>query len=139
MERIKALFNKYRELILYLFFGGCTTLVNIISYFICSRIGIRTSVSTIIAWVLSVLFAYFTNRVWVFQSTASGVGAIIREMGSFFGCRLLSGVIDMAIMFLCVSLLGLPDKPIKILANVVVIILNYLFSKLFVFKKPGRS
>ena len=92
-------------------------------------------VSTAIAWVLSVLFAYFTNRVWVFQSTASGTKAILREIGSFFGCRLLSGAIDMGIMFLCVSVLGLPDKLIKILANVVVIILNYLFSKLFIFKK----
>ena len=62
-------------------------------------------------------------------------------MGSFFGCRLLSGVIDMGIMFVCVSVLGLPDKVIKILANVVVIILNYLFSKLFIFKKdhPARQ
>lgn len=142
VEKALELYRKYREMILYLIFGGLTTLVNIFSYFVLTDVGkIQYLVSTAIAWVLSVLFAYFTNRVWVFRSTASGAKAIAREMGSFFGCRLLSGVIDMGIMFVCVSVLGLPDKVIKILANVVVIILNYLFSKLFIFKKdhPARQ
>ena len=142
VEKALELYRKYREMILYLIFGGLTTLVNIFSYFVLTDVGkIQYLVSTAIAWVLSVLFAYFTNRVWVFRSTASGAKAIAREMGSFFGCRLLSGVIDMGIMFVCVSVLGLPDKVIKILANVVVIILNYLFSKLFIFKEdhPARQ
>ena len=134
VEKALELYRKYREMILYLVFGGLTTLVNIFSYFVLTDVGeIQYLVSTAIAWVLSVLFAYFTNRVWVFQSTASGTKAILREIGSFFGCRLLSGAIDMGIMFLCVSVLGLPDKLIKILANVVVIILNYLFSNLLIF------
>lgn len=136
MRKAMALYQKYREMILYLVFGGLTTLVNIFSYFILTDLGhINYLVSTAAAWVLSVLFAYFTNRVWVFRSTASGAAALIKEMGSFFACRLFSGAVDMAIMFFCVSILGLPDKLIKILANVVVIILNYLFSKLFIFKK----
>lgn len=136
MQKALALYQKYREMILYLVFGGLTTLVNIFSYFVLTDLGhINYLVSTAAAWVLSVLFAYFTNRVWVFRSTASGAAALIKEMGSFFACRLFSGAVDMAIMFFCVSILGLPDKLIKILANVVVIILNYLFSKLFIFKK----
>ncbi len=127
IQKVMVLFQKYREMILYLVFGGLTTLVNIFSYFVLTDLGhIDYLVSTAIAWVLSVLFAYFTNRVWVFQSTASGAGALFKEMGSFFACRLFS---------LCVSILGWPDKLIKILANVLVIILNYLFSKLFIFKK----
>ncbi|MGN0451537.1 MAG: GtrA family protein [Acutalibacteraceae bacterium] len=65
MIKIKELFAKYREMILYLFFGGCTTMVNIVSYYICSRIGMGTAVSTVIAWVISVLFAYATNRKFV--------------------------------------------------------------------------
>lgn len=65
MIKIKEYFKKYREIILYLFFGGCTTLVNIVSYYMCSRIGMGTAVSTVIAWVLSVLFAYATNRKFV--------------------------------------------------------------------------
>ena len=70
MIKIKQRFDKYREIILYLFFGGCTTLVNIVAYYICSRIGFGTAISTIIAWVLSVLFAYVTNRKYVFENTA---------------------------------------------------------------------
>ncbi len=136
IQKVMVLFQKYREMILYLVFGGLTTLVNIFSYFVLTDLGhIDYLVSTAIAWVLSVLFAYFTNRVWVFQSTASGAGALFKEMGSFFACRLFSGAVDLGIMFLCVSILGWPDKLIKILANVLVIILNYLFSKLFIFKK----
>ena len=139
-KQAMALYQKYREMILYLVFGGLTTLVNIFSYFVLTDLGnIQYLVSTALAWVLSVLFAYFTNRVWVFQSTASGAKAILVEMGSFFGCRLLSGVIDLGIMFLCVSVLGMPDKLIKILANIVVIILNYLFSKLFIFKNKKAA
>ena len=141
MRKAMALYQKYREMILYLVFGGLTTLVNIFSYFVLTDVGrINYLISTAVAWVLSVLFAYFTNRVWVFQSTAAGVPALLKEMGSFFACRLFSGAVDMAIMFLCVSILGLPDKLIKILANILVIILNYLFSKLFIVKrKEGQE
>lgn len=85
VEKALELYRKYREMILYLVFGGLTTLVNIFSYFVLTDVGeIQYLVSTAIAWVLSVLFAYFTNRVWVFQSTASGTKAILREIGSFF-------------------------------------------------------
>ena len=76
VEKALELYRKYREMILYLVFGGLTTLVNIFSYFVLTDVGeIQYLVSTAIAWVLSVLFAYFTNRVWVFQSTASGTKA----------------------------------------------------------------
>lgn len=138
MERIKALFNKYRELILYLFFGGCTTLVNIISYFICSRIGIRTSVSTIIAWVLSVLFAYITNRNYVFASKAFGFAPIIKEIAGFFLCRLATGLLDLAIMVVFVDYLHFNDMLIKMLSNIIVIVLNYIASKLMIFKSTKR-
>ena len=81
VEKALELYRKYREMILYLIFGGLTTLVNIFSYFVLTDVGkIQYLVSTAIAWVLSVLFAYFTNRVWVFRSTASGAKAIAREM-----------------------------------------------------------
>ena len=130
------LMKKYREVILYLIFGVLTTLVNIVSYFLLTDIaGVNYLLSNVIAWVLSVLFAYGTNRVWVFQSQAKGTAAILKEMVSFFGARLFSGGLDMGIMFVCVSLIGLPDGVIKILSNVLVIVLNYLFSKLWIFKK----
>lgn len=135
MERIKKLFNKYREMILYLFFGGCTTLVNIIAYYICSKIGIGTAVSTVIAWVLSVLFAYVTNRKYVFESKTIGFSTIIKETANFFLCRLATGLLDLAIMVVFVDLLHFNGMAIKILSNIIVIILNYVASKLLIFRK----
>lgn len=134
MIKIKELFAKYREMILYLFFGGCTTLVNIVVYYICSRIGLGTAVSTVIAWVLSVLFAYVTNRKYVFESKAVGFVPILKETAGFFLCRLATGLLDLAIMVVCVDLLHFNDMIIKILSNIVVIVLNYVASKLLIFK-----
>lgn len=140
LKTIKDLFTKYRELILYLFFGGCTTLVNIVSYFVLTDLlGIDFLVSNAIAWVLSVLFAYVTNRIWVFKSAAAGFVPVVKEMASFFGFRLLSGGLDMLIMYVGVSVMALPDEWIKIFANVLVILLNYVFSKLFIFKKKDNT
>ena len=134
MIKIKEYFKKYREIILYLFFGGCTTLVNIVSYYICSRIGMSTALSTLIAWVLSVLFAYATNRKFVFLSKSTGLAAILKETAGFFFCRLATGLLDLAIMVVFVDVLHFNGMLIKILSNVIVIILNYLASKLMIFK-----
>ena len=136
METIWNLMKKYREILLYLVFGVLTTLCNIVSYFALNDLlHIHYLVANALAWVLSVLFAYLTNRTWVFESKSQGFSAIAREMGLFFGCRLPSGVFDMAFMFVAVDLLAQNDMIAKIASNVVVIVLNYLFSKLIIFKK----
>ena len=135
MNAIKALWARYREGILYLFFGGCTTLVNFVVYWVCTRaLNAGTVLASGIAWLLSVLFAYGTNRRWVFESKASGA-EIIGEISKFFAGRIATGVMDVAIMYVTVDLLGAPDMVMKILSNVLVIILNYFISKLLVFKK----
>lgn len=121
-------------MILYLFFGGCTTLVNIIVYYICSRMGLRTSLSTVIAWALSVLFAYVTNRKFVFKSKAFGFLPILKEILGFFLCRFATGLLDLVIMVVFVDFLHLNDMVIKVLSNILVIVLNYVASKLFIFK-----
>ena len=139
MIKIKELFTKYREMILYLFFGGCTTLVNIVSYYICSRIGMGTALSTVIAWVLSVLFAYVTNRKYVFESKAFGFVPILKEIAGFFLCRLATGLLDLAIMVVFVDFLHFNDMIIKILSNIIVIILNYAASKLLIFKDKSSD
>lgn len=136
--RISALLQKYKGQILYLFFGVCTTLVNVVVYGVCAHMaGLSTTLSTIIAWGTAVLFAYITNRTWVFESHARTVPAVLREMWSFLICRLATGGLDLAIMYICVDRLGLPDIPIKILSNLLVIILNYVASKLFIFSKKS--
>ena len=133
---LSELLQKYKSQLLYLFFGGCTTLVNVAVYGLCAHMANwSTTLSTAIAWFVSVLFAYLTNRTWVFESQAHTAGDVLREMGSFFLGRAATGALDMFVMYVCVDRLGLPDMPVKLLSNVVVIILNYVVSKLFVFAK----
>ena len=90
---------------------------------------------TIIAWVAAVLFAYLTNRKWVFHSEVKGTKGILKEISAFFGCRLATGVVDWLMMFLFVDCWHFNDVLIKIIANVVVIILNYIASKWLIFRK----
>ena len=121
---------------MYVIFGVLTTLVNIAVYYLCAVISdIPTVPSTVIAWVAAVLFAYITNRKWVFESKVTGSRAVLIEMGLFFLFRLATGVLDVLIMYITVDVLGLNEMVMKILSNIIVIILNYIFSKLIVFRK----
>ncbi|MDO5860150.1 GtrA family protein [Methanobrevibacter sp.] len=122
-----------RELVLYVVFGAMTFFVNLISYFFFANIlGINYLVSNAIAWFLSVLFAYVTNRTWVFESRSPD---ILKEMALFFGGRIFSGVVDMVLMYTFIDVLVFNDFISKIVVQVIVIVLNYVFSKLIVFKK----
>ena len=133
---MKELFNKYRSMILYVLFGAGTTLVNILVYGGATRLlRLDEMAANVLAWFLSVLFAYVTNRTWVFDSGVTGFSALIKEAGSFFAARVATGLMDQGIMFLCVKALHFPDLPVKIASNVLVIILNYVFSKWLVFRK----
>lgn len=132
---MNELIKKYRSIILYIIFGGLTTLINIIVYYLCSHIGgFSTITSNVIAWILSVLFAYITNRKWVFESQNNERNMIVKEMTSFFGCRLATGVMDVVIMYITVDMLGLNGLIMKCLSNVIVIIVNYIASKVIIFK-----
>lgn len=136
MERWKALWAKYRELALYVVFGGLTTLVSFFSYWCFVDVfHIPYMVSTALSWVVSVTFAYVTNRRWVFESRAHGLRAIFLEAVRFFACRLFSGVLEMGLMFTGVDLLHINDKAVKLAANVVVIVTNYILSKWIVFHR----
>lgn len=140
INTILKFYRTHKEPILYLFFGGLTTLVNLISYFLMTRLfPISEIPATILAWLLSVVFAYITNKIWVFESKCTSIAQLIKEIVSFFGARIFSGVLDVGIMYLFVSVLHYPDMLIKILSNIIVIILNYLFSKFFVFQKKHKN
>ena len=134
MERIKALYYKYQEIINYLVFGVLTTLVNYLSYLLIAPLFARTTFPTVIAWVLSVLFAYFTNRTFVFHSHLTGAAAV-KEAGTFFAARIMSGVLDVVIMAVFADWLGLNDKIVKLASNVFVVVFNYVASKLVVFRR----
>ncbi|MCI5874666.1 MAG: GtrA family protein [Roseburia sp.] len=136
VAKIRELIVKYKELISYGIFGVLTTVINIAVYTVCyNLLGISNVVSNVIAWILSVLFAYVTNKIWVFESKSTEWKVLIYEMGSFFGCRLATGLLDLAIMYVTVDKLALNSTLMKCVSNVIVIIANYIFSKLVIFKK----
>lgn len=125
----------YKEIFSYLFFGVLTTLVNIITYYIFKQyLNINYQVANIIAWIISVTFAFITNKIFVFISI-NNFKKTIKEMFSFYGFRLLSLGFDITIMFVAISVLNINDLVSKVISNIVVIIINYLFSKIFIFKK----
>ena len=132
---MRKLLKKYWDLIPYAVFGVLTTIINILSYWVCAHLfHIQVLFSTVLAWFVSVLFAYLTNRKWVFHSEASGSIKICREIASFFGCRIGTELVDLAAMFIFVNIMHLDDVIVKTAANIVVIILNYIFSKFIIFK-----
>lgn len=137
---MRKLWKKYKEIILYVIFGVLTTLVNIIVYYLTTRaFGISEYISNVIAWILSVLFAFVTNKLYVFDSQDKSIRIILKESISFFSFRLLSLGCDMLCMYIMISLFKWNDLLAKIIANIIVIILNYIFSKVFVFRsEKGR-
>ena len=136
MEKIKALASKYRDIIVYLVFGVLTTVVNYIVYLPCYNVlGLSGSASNAIAWVGAVAFAYLTNKPFVFRSHDWSAKTVIPELTKFVGCRVGSGVLETAIIFLTVDLLGWNGNVMKLLTSVLVVVLNYIGSKLLVFKK----
>ena len=136
MEILKTLLKKYRELIVYLVFGVLTTVVNYIVYLPCYNLmGINASVSNMIAWVAAVAFAFLTNKPFVFQSYDWSAGVVIPELTKFMGTRIGSGALETLILFLSVDLSGMNGNVWKLLTSVLVVILNYIGSKLLVFRK----
>ncbi|MCD8314383.1 MAG: GtrA family protein [Firmicutes bacterium] len=136
MDTIIELIKKYKSIISYLFFGVCTTVINIATYYLCYNISAIPNVpSTVIAWVVAVVFAYITNKLFVFDSKSFKADVLVREMASFFGCRLLTGILDVIIMYVAVDVMDMNSTLWKLVSNVLVIILNYVASKLVIFKK----
>ena len=132
---MKNIFGKYKSVLMYLFFGVCTTGMNVVSYWLFyTFLSFSNVVSTILSWVISVLFAYITNKLWVFESRSFDKQVLLQEIPTFFGARLLSGVIDLGIMFVFVDILFFPAMIVKIISNVFVVIFNYIASKLVIFK-----
>lgn len=121
-------------ILMYLVMGGITTFINIFSFWLFeSVIGWNYTLANIIAWIFSVLFAYISNKLYVFESQHSSASELVNEILSFFGFRVLSLGIDLVVMWLCISILNINPLLSKVFANIFVLILNYLFSKFFIF------
>ena len=136
VTKIHTLVVKYWDILAYLFFGVCTTVVNYIIYLPCyNLLGFSASLSNILAWVVAVAFAYLTNKPFVFKSNDWSRETVIPELTKFIGCRVGSGAMETMILFLAVDLLGWNGNIWKLVTQVMVVILNYIGSKLLVFTK----
>ena len=141
MEKIKELYLKYKEIINYLIFGGLSTIVNFVSYLITAKVfGIDEVISSGISWFCAVLFAYITNKLFVFESKTENIKAVLIEMGSFFLARIVSGILcDVGTFALMVKVFNINDVFAKIVTQIMVVIVNYIFSKLIIFKKKEQE
>lgn len=138
MEKVKELYVKYKEIINYLIVGVLTTVVSLATYYLCvftflnPENSVQLQIANILSWIVGVAFAYFTNRKYVFESKNQNK---ISEATKFVSSRITTLVLDMLIMWLGVTVLHFNDKLIKLISQVLVIVGNYILSKLFVFKK----
>lgn len=137
MEKIKELYIKYKEVINYLIFGVLTTVISLIVYYVTVFTflnpdnAVQLQIANILSWIAGVTFAYATNRKYVFESKEKNK---VKEASKFVLARVTTLIMDMLIMWLGVTILHLNDKIIKLISQVVIIVSNYIFSKLFVFK-----
>lgn len=136
LNRLLELYKKYKEIINYLIFGGLTTLISIVTYALFAKLfNINYLLSNFLSWVLAVLFAFVTNKLFVFESKSKDKKIVSKEMSNFFFFRIVSLGIEMIIMYIFVDMFKINDLIIKIIAQIIVIVSNYIFSKVFVFKK----
>ena len=140
IEKIKKLYNNYKEIVNYLIIGVLTTVVSLVSFYLV-RIFVFTNdsqfdiqLANVISWVLAVLFAFVTNKKYVFESKSTGYQKFV-EMIKFYVSRLTTLGVEMFVMWLLTSPLKVDDMISKIIVQFIIVILNYVFSKLFVFKK----
>ncbi len=154
MKKIKELVLKYKELITYVFFGGLTTVVNLIVFKLSGMVlgDERYLISNTIAWIVAVIFAFITNKLWVFESKSLSAKVLFKEIPSFFAARVLSFIIEEIGLFVLVDLLGFSKYSLnvmsieisgemisKLILAVVVVIFNYFCSKLIIFKKKKTA
>ncbi len=141
MEKILNLYKKYKEIINYLIVGVLTTVISLLVYYICvytflnPNNKLELQIANVLSWIAGVTFAYFTNRKYVFESTNKNK---LKEATSFVSSRITTLLLDMLIMWLGVTVLKFNDKIVKLISQVLVIVGNYVLSKLFVFKKADK-
>ena len=135
MKKIINIYKKYKEIINYLIAGVLTTIVSILSYILFKNIcNIHYIISNILSWIIAVISAYIINSKYVFESNKKNKGKI-REFISFVSCRILSLIIETIAMYLMVDIITINDDISKIIAQFIVLVLNYIFSKFLTFKK----
>ena len=135
INKALELFRRYREIILYVFFGGMTTLVDWVISFLLYALEVNVHAANVLAWCAAVLFAFVTNRAWVFESKTRGARLIFSELLAFSGGRIATLLLQEAMVFALFDCLSWNKYAVKIIAAVLVVILNYFISKFWVFRK----
>lgn len=133
-KSIIKIYRQYRQMILYLFFGVCTTVINTAAYGVLYKVlNLGNIPSTMSAWLLAVIFAFITNKICVFQSKSEKLTDTVRELVSFFSCRLLTGILDVAVMVIAVDYLHGNSLFWKLFSNIFVTVINYAASRVIIF------
>ena len=140
MEKINEIFKKFREQIMYIIVWVLTTIVNYVVYLALTKMmNVDYMISTVISQIVAMIFAYITNKIYVFEAKNDSFKGLIKEMVSFFSVRIVSLFLDMGFMKLFVDIMHLNDAIMKLVSNVLIIVANYIFSKLFIFKKNKKE
>lgn len=136
---IQNLYYKLESVVLYAFFGVLTTVVSFGAQYLASRAGCATAVSTVISWICAVTFAFFVNKFFVFKENSKNASDMLKQAGQFYAARLVSGVFEVVFMVVTVDKLGLNEMLMKLIAQIFILVSNYLFSKLIIFKKKSEK
>ncbi len=153
LKKFEPFYKEHKEVLMYLFFGGCTSVVSIIAFAIGQSIfrGLPSAelagmalhldiiAANVFSWICAVTFAYVTNRTWVFTDKAYGAAGIAKECTAFFAGRLFTLIVETVLLELAISKLGMNEMAAKIIVQIVTIVLNYIISKLLIFRKREQT
>ena len=139
IQKLKALFYKYREILLYLIFGGLTTVVSFVVYYAILWAGMHYLAAQVISWAAAVAFAFVVNKLFVFEDRDNSPRALLRQIGQFVSVRIASGVLETALLWLLVDVILISENIAKIPVAVLTVIINYVASKLLIFRKNGKK
>lgn len=144
MKKIIALYKKYEEIINYLFWGGIAFLLSMVLYWLFdSIVGLNSVLANTVDWAICVIFTFFTNKFFVFKSKVDGIKAKLIEFAEFVAARLLTLVLEDIIIYVGVDVMGftdtIPSLIVKFIGQFVVIVTNYILSKLWIFKKNNAK
>lgn len=136
LQKLKNFINKHWDILAYLLFGGLTTLVDLLVYVpLYHFLNLSALVSNVAAWTAAVTFAYLTNKRYVFKSHDWSAKTVLPELSKFLGCRVSTGLLETGILALCVDFLGWNGLAMKLVVSGLIVIINYVGSKLLVFRK----
>ena len=136
---MKKLLEKYKSIIRYAFFGVMTTIVNVAVYSLFYEVlYIGNILSTVVSWGLAVAFAFVTNKLFVFESRSWKAKTALKEVTNFILCRVGTGLVEVIMMYVFVDILSYNGTIMKLLTNIIVIILNYVASKLIIFQRSQK-